>query len=187
MLLFQSLLDLKDRFDHFLMNAFENDKSFKQKIQSDFEHFLNLNSKSPEYLSLYMDDKLKKGMRMVGIYLFLLLHSICSFQKKTRERHATRLRFDFEQMFKILSSYLVSSSNNCCLVLSLTSMGAYFLALWWRVHITARCIFDHLPLSRSFSVDENILINKVKYGGQWGENRNKCGSENNVCTCFLNA
>ncbi|KHN76775.1 Cullin-3 [Toxocara canis] len=62
----QSLLDLKDRFDHFLMNAFENDKTFKQKIQSDFEHFLNLNPRSPEYLSLYMDDKLKKGMRMLN-------------------------------------------------------------------------------------------------------------------------
>ncbi|VDD90715.1 unnamed protein product [Enterobius vermicularis] len=62
----QSLLDLKDRFDHFLINAFDSDKSFKQKIQSDFEHFLNLNPKSPEYLSLYMDDKLKKGMRMLN-------------------------------------------------------------------------------------------------------------------------
>ena len=68
---FQSLLDLKDRFDHFLINAFDSDKSFKQKIQSDFEHFLNLNPKSPEYLSLYMDDKLKKGMRMVcSFFLF---------------------------------------------------------------------------------------------------------------------
>ncbi len=61
----QSLLELKDRFDHFLVDAFENDKVFKQKIQSDFEHFLNLNQRSPEFLSLYMDDKLKKGVRMV--------------------------------------------------------------------------------------------------------------------------
>lgn len=59
----QSLLDLKDRFDHFLVNSFANDKIFKQMIASDFEHFLNLNPKSPEYLSLFIDDKLKKGVK----------------------------------------------------------------------------------------------------------------------------
>ncbi|KAF4525029.1 hypothetical protein B566_EDAN016006 [Ephemera danica] len=59
----QNLLDLKDRFDHFLKNSFNNDKIFKQMIASDFEHFLNLNPKSPEYLSLFIDDKLKKGVR----------------------------------------------------------------------------------------------------------------------------
>lgn len=30
--LFQSLLDLKDRFDHFLNNSFNNDRLFKQAI-----------------------------------------------------------------------------------------------------------------------------------------------------------
>ncbi|KAK9872995.1 hypothetical protein WA026_020340 [Henosepilachna vigintioctopunctata] len=59
----QSLLDLKDRFDHFLKNSFNNDKIFKQMIASDFEYFLNLNPKSPEYLSLFIDDKLKKGVK----------------------------------------------------------------------------------------------------------------------------
>ncbi|VDK76385.1 unnamed protein product [Litomosoides sigmodontis] len=62
----QALLDLKNQFDHFLVDAFDNDKTFKQKIQSDFEYFLNLNPKSPEYLSLYMDDKLKKGMKLMN-------------------------------------------------------------------------------------------------------------------------
>lgn len=62
----QNLLDLKDRFDHFLQDSFNNDKIFKNMISSDFEHFLNLNSKSPEYLSLFIDDKLKKGGRGVS-------------------------------------------------------------------------------------------------------------------------
>ncbi|XP_012281078.1 cullin-3 [Orussus abietinus] len=59
----QNLLNLKDRFDHFLKCSFNNDKLFKQMIASDFEHFLNLNAKSPEYLSLFVDDKLKKGTK----------------------------------------------------------------------------------------------------------------------------
>lgn len=61
----QSLLDLKDRFDHFLLNSFNSDKIFKHMIASDFEFFLNLNQKSPEYLSLFIDDKLKKGVKGV--------------------------------------------------------------------------------------------------------------------------
>ncbi len=32
-------------------------------ISGDFEYFLNLNRRSPEYLSLFIDDKLKKGVR----------------------------------------------------------------------------------------------------------------------------
>lgn len=62
----QNLLDLKDRFNHFLVHSFNNDKIFKNMISSDFEHFLNLNTKSPEYLSLFIDDKLKKSSRGVS-------------------------------------------------------------------------------------------------------------------------
>lgn len=40
-----------------------NDPIFKKMISSEFEYFLNLNLKSPEYLSLFIDDKLKKGVK----------------------------------------------------------------------------------------------------------------------------
>ncbi|XP_016419593.1 cullin-3-like [Sinocyclocheilus rhinocerous] len=59
----QGLLDLKSRFDRFLLESFNNDRLFKQTIAGDFEYFLNLNSRSPEYLSLFIDDKLKKGVK----------------------------------------------------------------------------------------------------------------------------
>ena len=59
----QSLLDLKDRFDVFLNQAFNADREFLKMIAKDFEYFLNLNAKSPEYLSLFIDDKLKKGVK----------------------------------------------------------------------------------------------------------------------------
>merc|ERR1719193_1155735 len=59
----QNLLELKDRFDDFLTQSFSNDKYFKQGISGDFEYFLNLNTRSPEFLSLFIDDKLKKGVK----------------------------------------------------------------------------------------------------------------------------
>lgn len=68
----QNLLNLKDRFEHFLHSSFNNDKQFKQMIASDFEYFLNLNTKSPEYLSLFIDDKLKKGLKGVSHHLYFL-------------------------------------------------------------------------------------------------------------------
>lgn len=59
----QSLLDLKERFDFFLRVSFNEDKLFKQRINADFEYFINLNARTPEYLSLFIDDKLKKGVK----------------------------------------------------------------------------------------------------------------------------
>jgi cullin 3 len=70
----QSLLDLKERFDFFLRASFNEDKLFKQRINSDFEFFVNLNSRTPEYLSLFIDDKLKKGVKGVCYYLFKLIY-----------------------------------------------------------------------------------------------------------------
>uniref|UniRef100_H2ZJ76 Cullin family profile domain-containing protein n=1 Tax=Ciona savignyi TaxID=51511 RepID=H2ZJ76_CIOSA len=62
----QALLDLKDRMDDFHKHSFKNDPLFKKMICSDFEWFVNLNPKSPEYLSLFIDDKLKKGIKMLS-------------------------------------------------------------------------------------------------------------------------
>jgi len=59
----QALLDLKDKMDRFLVHSFGEDRVFKQMITSDFEYFINLNAKSPEYLSLFIDEKLKKGLK----------------------------------------------------------------------------------------------------------------------------
>lgn len=59
----QKLLDLKDRFDMFLTESFNNNREFRNMISKDFEYFLNLNNRSPEYLSSFIDDKLKKGVK----------------------------------------------------------------------------------------------------------------------------
>lgn len=49
---------------------------FKQMIAADFEYFFNINSKSPEYLSLFIDEKLKKGVRGVNIIFEIIYHFI---------------------------------------------------------------------------------------------------------------
>ena len=82
-LLLQRLLDLKDQYNAYLEESFQKDPLFKQAISSvsvyvrgmwgnyvincwqDFEFFINLNEKSPEYLSLFVDDLLKRGLKEV--------------------------------------------------------------------------------------------------------------------------
>ena len=98
----QNLLDLKDRFDRFLAVSFNGDRFFKQTISGDFEHFLNLNPRSPEYLSLFIDDKLKKGVRGLSdaevesvldkaMILFRFLQEKDSFEEYYKRHLARRL------------------------------------------------------------------------------------------------
>ena len=47
-----------------IARAFANDKLFQNSLNQAFEHFINLNPRSPEYISLFMDDKLRKGLKV---------------------------------------------------------------------------------------------------------------------------
>lgn len=55
---------MKDQFDRYLTQAFHNDREFEQRIQSDFSFFLNLDNKSAEYISRYIDEKIRKGAKV---------------------------------------------------------------------------------------------------------------------------
>ncbi|EFN52532.1 hypothetical protein CHLNCDRAFT_138949 [Chlorella variabilis] len=59
----QRLLQEKEKYDALISRAFSHDKLFVAALNSAFEHFLNLNPRSPEYISLFMDDKLRKGLK----------------------------------------------------------------------------------------------------------------------------
>ncbi|GAA6055941.1 hypothetical protein JCM3770_005606 [Rhodotorula araucariae] len=59
----QHVLDLKDKFDVLLARAFASDKAFEKIINDAFSVFVNENRKSPEYISLFIDDNLRKGLK----------------------------------------------------------------------------------------------------------------------------
>jgi len=59
----QRLLNEKDKYDAVIARSFGMDKSFQNSLNQAFEHFLNLNQRSPEFISLFMDDKLRKGLK----------------------------------------------------------------------------------------------------------------------------
>eukprot|EP00118_Oscarella_pearsei_P022269 m.254467 g.254467 ORF g.254467 m.254467 type:complete len:627 (+) comp40385_c0_seq6:318-2198(+) len=101
----QNLLDLRDQYGRFLADAFQSDKLFERAIGSDFEHFVNVNLKSPEYLSLFVDDKLKKGTKGMSeqeievvldkcIILFRYLQEKDVFERYYKQHLAKRLLFN---------------------------------------------------------------------------------------------
>lgn len=83
----QDVLDLKDKFDRILDGSFGGDKAVQSSInlvralsfpttrtghQTDililqaFQTLINANSRAPEFLSLYIDEHLKKGAKSVS-------------------------------------------------------------------------------------------------------------------------
>ncbi|KAF9673890.1 hypothetical protein SADUNF_Sadunf10G0070900 [Salix dunnii] len=98
----QRLLDEKDKYDSIITNAFNNDKTFQNALNSSFEYFINLNARSPEFISLFVDDKLRKGLKGVSeedvevildkvMMLFRYLQEKDVFEKYYKQHLAKRL------------------------------------------------------------------------------------------------
>ncbi|KAF7819700.1 cullin-3A-like [Senna tora] len=98
----QRLLDLKDKYDKIITLAFNNDKTFQNALNSSFEYFINLNVRSPEFISLFVDDKLRRGLKGVGeedvevvldkvMMLFRYLQEKDVFEKYYKQHLAKRL------------------------------------------------------------------------------------------------
>ncbi|KAL6994217.1 Cullin-3A [Sarracenia purpurea var. burkii] len=98
----QRLLDEKDKHDKIISLAFTNDKTFQNALNSSFEYFINLNPRSPEFISLFVDDKLRKGLKGVSeedveivldkvMMLFRYLQEKDVFEKYYKQHLAKRL------------------------------------------------------------------------------------------------
>ncbi|CAL9132155.1 unnamed protein product [Musa textilis] len=98
----QNLLNEKDKYDKIISKAFNNDKTFQNALNSSFEYFINLNNRSPEFISLYVDDKLRKGLKGVSeedvevvldkvMMLFRYLQEKDVFEKYYKQHLAKRL------------------------------------------------------------------------------------------------
>ncbi|KAG8734161.1 Cullin-3, partial [Ceratobasidium sp. 423] len=57
------VLNLKDHFDRLLTNSWGGDVSMQTAINEAFESFINMNKRASEFVSLFIDDHLKKGMK----------------------------------------------------------------------------------------------------------------------------
>ena len=62
------MLDIKKLFDRYLTQteAFGGGKEFEVALTNDFANFVNLNNSIPEFLWLYIEEKLRKGQKMLS-------------------------------------------------------------------------------------------------------------------------
>jgi cullin 3 len=100
----QSLLDERDKYGKIVNLAFNNDKLFQIALNSSFKLFINLNPRSPEYISLFVDDKLRNGLKGVSehdreitldkvMMIFRHLQEKDMFEKYYKQHMAKRLLY----------------------------------------------------------------------------------------------
>ncbi|KAL5526570.1 hypothetical protein ACEPAF_8294 [Sanghuangporus sanghuang] len=59
----EDVLNLKDKFDQFWKHCFDGDREFETSCNEAFETFINRNKQAAEYISLFIDENLKKGLK----------------------------------------------------------------------------------------------------------------------------
>lgn len=57
------VLALKDKFDHLSVHCFNGDIHVQSSVTKSFSGFINMFNRSSEYVSLFIDDNLKRGIR----------------------------------------------------------------------------------------------------------------------------
>ena len=58
----EGLIQMKTNYSNLVQNQFQGDKIMVKMLNAAFEHFVNENPRSAEFLSLYMDEKMRKGL-----------------------------------------------------------------------------------------------------------------------------
>ena len=119
----QRLLDEKYKYDKIINLVFNNDKLFQKSLNSSFEYFINLNPRSPEFISLFVDNKLWKGLKGVSVeitlgkvmMLFWYLHEKDLFEKYFKRLLAKQL----------LSRKTVSDNAERSLIVKLKTQCSY--------------------------------------------------------------
>jgi len=98
----EKLLQLRDKYARVIEGAFDGDKQFYNTLNQSFEFFFNLNQRSPEYISLFVDEHMRKGVRSTSdeevdtlldkvVMLFRYLQEKDVFEKYYKQHLAKRL------------------------------------------------------------------------------------------------
>merc|ERR550525_1823329 len=58
-----AILNLKHKYDQFVKESFKENKDFQLALKQAFESFLNKDTRTAQYLSLFVDDMFRKGLK----------------------------------------------------------------------------------------------------------------------------
>jgi len=126
----QQLIDLKDQYDTLIAEAFRSEKKFTNALHKAFETFINLNARSPEYISLTMDSHLRGSKSKSGgpvaaseeqaeiqleraLQMFRFLQEKDMFEKYYKQHLAKRLLGDRSQSEDMERKVIQMLKNEC--------------------------------------------------------------------------
>merc|ERR550525_1951141 len=61
-----AILNLKHKYDQFVKESFKENKDFQLALKQAFESFLNKDTRTAQYLSLFVDDMFRKGLKQMA-------------------------------------------------------------------------------------------------------------------------
>jgi cullin 3 len=59
----KQLLDMRDKFDTIVSDAFHGEKKMQKRLKESFEEFINADSRCASYLVMYVDELLRSGLK----------------------------------------------------------------------------------------------------------------------------
>eukprot|EP00210_Caulerpa_lentillifera_P002107 g2022.t1 len=118
------LLQLREKYEEIIKWSFGDDKGFKNAVNLSFEQFINQNQRSPEFISLFIDDKLKKGHKEYTdkmfdemldkvMTIFRFLHEKDIFERYCKLHLSRRLLFGRGVSDPAESSLLIKLKTEC--------------------------------------------------------------------------
>nr|GLL39211.1 cullin-3A-like isoform X1 [Ipomoea trifida]GMD49907.1 cullin-3A-like isoform X1 [Ipomoea batatas] len=122
----QRLLDEKDKHDRIINKAFNNDKMFQNALNSSFEYFINLNPRSPEFISLFVDDNLRKGLKGVSEEdVEILLDKVMMLFRYLQEKDVFEKYYKQHLAKRLLSGKTISDDAERSLIVKLKTECGY--------------------------------------------------------------
>ncbi|MQL78960.1 hypothetical protein Taro_011404 [Colocasia esculenta] len=122
----QRLLDEKDKHDKIISLAFNNDKTFLNALTSSFEYFINLSNRSPEFISLFVDDKLRKGLKGVSEEdVEIVLDKVMTLFRYLQEKDVFEKYYKQHLAKRLLSGKTISDDAERSLIVKLKTECGY--------------------------------------------------------------
>ncbi|CAH8343344.1 unnamed protein product [Eruca vesicaria subsp. sativa] len=122
----QRLLDERDKYDKIITTAFGNDKTFQNALNSSFEYFINLNARSPEFISLFVDDKLRKGLKGIAdVDVEVILDKVMMLFRYLQEKDVFEKYYKQHVAKRLLSGKTVSDDAERSLIVKLKTECGY--------------------------------------------------------------
>lgn len=116
-----------------IATSFNNDKTFQNVLNHSFESFINLSQRSPEFISLFMDDKLRKGLKgMTDNDIESVLDKVMMLFRYLQEKDVFEKYYKQHLAKRLLSGRTVSSFS---LVIAYMPSAALTL-----MHCAMQCI-----------------------------------------------